>query len=392
MSSSGISDKHSLLLVGTSYLFRDVVDTSSVAGKPTYVLNSEETLGTLKTFKELPNSVPTIGEPANDNLLTAGVGSAPDSLPALPVGRISADTPEQVLAYLSKVIEYEQDTTNSNWKKKVLHLSDHDLSTSYAGNLTTVASKVTGPPFSGSVIEKHRVIPGPSNVPESVDIDSIVNAGIGVMTYYGHGTALKTNFDFGYASDVSRGYNNKGKYPINIYAACGVGNVFIDRPAQHVVSDWLLTPDKGAVAALALSTYGYASFEDDFLPVLYNGLFKNVSDANSTTFGTSILNVYRQFYEDHPNEGQLITNVIHERILFGDPALRILRVDPSCKSSNQVAGGVTSGQSDSKQAENLLVASNVIAATASAKYHAGIEVKLANNFVVKSGGIFRGYI
>ena len=109
--SEGVSNKSNLLLVGTSYGFRDVADTSGVNGILGYS-PGKRNVGTLKTFKELPTTVPTLGEPGNGNLLTTGIGTAPDKLPGIPVGRISADSAQQVLNYLSKIIEYEQDSSS----------------------------------------------------------------------------------------------------------------------------------------------------------------------------------------------------------------------------------------------------------------------------------------
>jgi hypothetical protein len=50
--------------------------------------------------------VPTFGNPASDNLLTADPGL--DEIPRVPIGRISAINADEVTVYLAKVIQYEQ--------------------------------------------------------------------------------------------------------------------------------------------------------------------------------------------------------------------------------------------------------------------------------------------
>ncbi|MBK5271099.1 MAG: hypothetical protein JJE22_08810, partial [Bacteroidia bacterium] len=79
--------------------------------------------------------VPTFGNPASDNLLTADPGL--NEIPKVPIGRISAITADEVSIYLAKVIQYEQVQASSSplikdqsWKKNVVHVigaSDDNL-------------------------------------------------------------------------------------------------------------------------------------------------------------------------------------------------------------------------------------------------------------------------
>ena len=67
--------------------------------------------------------VMTMGFPSSDAAFSAGLNGFPQDVPALPTGRVNAGTPAEVLAYLDKVIEYEQTPADALWRKNILHLS-----------------------------------------------------------------------------------------------------------------------------------------------------------------------------------------------------------------------------------------------------------------------------
>ncbi len=70
---------------------------------------------------ELPDLVPSAGYPGGDINYTAGLkGTTYD--PAIPMGRLTAITPDQVAAYLNKVKELEAAPLQP-WAKEILHLS-----------------------------------------------------------------------------------------------------------------------------------------------------------------------------------------------------------------------------------------------------------------------------
>lgn len=82
-----------------------------------------------KMKRELPYEVPTIGYPASDMLLVEGIAGAEKNAPAIPVGRLSAFTDQQVLDYLQKVKDYEHNGAGDyRWRKDVLHLNGGEIS------------------------------------------------------------------------------------------------------------------------------------------------------------------------------------------------------------------------------------------------------------------------
>ena len=66
--------------------------------------------------------VPTAGWPASDMAFSAGLQGIPYA-PAIPTGRLTASTADQVAGYLNKIKETEAAPFDALWRKNLLHLS-----------------------------------------------------------------------------------------------------------------------------------------------------------------------------------------------------------------------------------------------------------------------------
>lgn len=307
-------------------------------------------LGRSNTFtermtREIPDEVPTIGFPGSDLLLTDGLGGAPQDVPAIPVGRVAAINNQQVLDYLAKVQKYEEQT-NLAWRKNVVHISGGKSSweiSQYANYLNAIAYAVTGIPFSGTVVQKVKNVTTANVVPMSF-APELNGAGVGMMSYFGHGGVDKTDYDPGYVSDPAKGYNNPDNYTVLFYNGCGVNNVFSGRnglfgtspstSVRPVSLDWLLAPNKGAILVFGNSWESFAATSNEYLDRLYPTIFSK-TDAERGTIGKILQNVASQTKLEMGYTYALDTLVytyqydadranIHQILLQGDPALRIL--------------------------------------------------------------------
>lgn len=136
---------------------------------------------------------------------------------------------------------------------------------------------------------------------QSLNITAAINAGAGMLTYFGHSVPYQTDYNFGYVSDVNKGYANSGKYPVMFYNGCDILNVFSNNNAETVNSstsraqslDWLLSANKGAVAVFGNSWAGYASSCNDFLQKLYPLIFSQ-TDVDRQTLGNILREVSLQ--------------------------------------------------------------------------------------------------
>lgn len=286
-----------------------------------------------KMVRELPGEVPTLGFPGSDALLVEGIAGAADNVPAIPVGRLSAVTNQNITDYLQKVKAYEaQEPGESGWRKKVLHLSGGKTTSEivqlrdYLRNLEPMVVKGI---MGGTV--KSYVKQQPTEEVEYLDISKEVNEGVGMITFFGHGSTVITDPDIGYARDVARGYRNQNKYPVLYFNGCGVGNVFSNRfnanPASPKAGDritlsldWLVAPDRGAIAVIASSFESFVSPGVTYLHSLYQHMFENAATAGLPIgqIHLAVANDILSKYNDKYNIAY-----VHQSLLQGDPALRL---------------------------------------------------------------------
>ncbi len=296
-----------------------------------------------KVVKELPDEVPTVGFPGSDLLLVDGLRGTPDDVPAIPVGRISAQTDAEVNAYLAKIQAYEAEKTVA-WRRNVLHISGgKDLGeiNQFGGYLSTIGTTVASSPFNGSVTAKLKT--QAADVIEELNIaNEINNTGMGMISYFGHGSTYRTDLNPGYVTDPGKGYNNT-KFPVLFYNGCGVNNVFsglfattVNTSSSRPLSlDWLLAPGKGAIVVFGNTWDAYASTSNEYLDRLYPVIFSK-TDKDRGTIGQILQDVALQTklakgYTYNPGQNSRVAAYydadranIHQVLLQGDPALKIL--------------------------------------------------------------------
>ncbi|WP_460635327.1 putative type IX secretion system sortase PorU2 [Larkinella harenae] len=275
-------------------------------------------------FRKNPNQyyldlVPTIGNvPGSDILLTAGLANFPENVPAMATGRLNVLYPFEVLNYTAKVREFERNAANEPWRKDILHLSGGRTEAEqvafkrildegkgfaqqqYLGSLVTTQTKKTDEPV------------------ERIDISDKVNKGLSMISFFGHSSPTSTDLDIGYASDPLFGYRNKGRYPLMFFNGCGIGNIFYG--GTVLSTNWVISPDKGAIAILAHCFEGFTTPLNTFTREFYKTLF-----TDSTYFSKPIGVVHQETTRRvmaATNEALQITNA-HQMVLQGDPALRL---------------------------------------------------------------------
>jgi hypothetical protein len=286
-----------------------------------------------RIIRELPNEVPTVGFPGSDLLLVEGLAGSQKETPAIPVGRLSALTNQHVYDYLDKVKEFEDGSDEDvSWQKNILHLNGgHSaLEINQLKNILDSLAPVAQNGLTGAKV-KHFVKQQGIQEVEQVNITPEVNSGIGLLTYFGHGSTTVTDLNIGYATDASRAYSNRGKYPLMYFNGCGVGNVFSGRfntsPSSSdriaLSLDWILAPKRGTIAILANTFEAYVSSTAKYLQYLYKAMF-----LDSETSNMSIGNLQREVAKRILSDGNDFRDVgnIHQTMLQGDPALHMTGV------------------------------------------------------------------
>jgi hypothetical protein len=157
---------------------------------------------------------------------------------------------------------------------------------------------------------------------QRMDLSEELNAGVSLLTYFGHGSLSSNELDFGYVSDPNFGYANAGKYPLLLINGCEYSNAF--GPSYSQGEDWLLTPKKGAIGVLSTSSLGVDLFLKRYTEIWYKQLFAVASAAKPLSLGEVMLRTEREFLLRYGSSPENLTQ-LSQYLLLGDPAVRIMR-------------------------------------------------------------------
>ena len=257
--------------------------------------------------------IPGFGLPGSDILYVTGFGDAFD--PSLAVGRITAISPADVTAYLNKVIEHESLAFDDLWRKRILQLSGGQN----AGELTQFANYVQsfGNTAENGLLggETKNVSKSTTETVEFVNINSEVDQGVGMITFFGHSGPSVTDIEVGAVET----YNNQGRYPaVFLVNGCNAGEIYAG--SRSFGEPWVLTPNKGSMSFIAHSDLAFAS---NLRP--YSQLFYEAAYDDPTTFGSPIgeliSEVGRRFLDNGLGKGS--QSQVYGMVLQADPALRV---------------------------------------------------------------------
>lgn len=256
--------------------------------------------------------VPTIGFPASDNMMFAGLDGTGLEAP-FAIGRLAAVTDEQVLNYLDKLKTYES-TGNEAWRKNIFHLSggrDKVENVEYRSYLETFAGIVKEPFMGGvvSTVAKDDALPVSSNWKEF--IINKYNEGVSFSSYFGHGALEALELEIGEADE----YSNYGKYPVMYYLGCILGNSYTDKIGRG--ERFIFEKDKGAIAWMGGTSYGFTSYLFSYARAVY-------SRFNGVDYGKSIGEIIQNVTKNYQNQGDLFNEMqCLQTSLQGDPAIKI---------------------------------------------------------------------
>lgn len=272
--------------------------------------------------------VPTFGNPAADNLLTA-VGSS--SVPLTPIGRISVISKSEVTAYLNKVREYEQlQTTTSpwiadmSWRKNVVHVTgaSDDVTTDILLSALNGQKQIIEDSLYGGHV--YTFTKNSSYTVEQLSsnlLTSLFNNGLSLLTYFGHSSASTLEFSL----ENPQNYTNPGKYPVLIVMGCNAGNFYGFNPirlsTKETISEkYVLAPDRGSIAFLASTHLGIVHYLDIYNTNMYEGLART---EYGNTLGEVMDNAITQVFGITTENDFYARFQCEQFTLHGDPAIRM---------------------------------------------------------------------
>lgn len=249
--------------------------------------------------------VPTYGYPCSDTPFVINQNSS--------IGRLPAETNADVQAYLNKVIAFEKEDNTYLGRKQLLHLSggrygvEQNLFRNYLDSLADIAQKQN---FTVRTIGKQT-----DAYVEVRNVSEEINQGLGMITLFGHSAIGQLDLDIGYVSNPDLGYHNQDKYPFALVNGCDAGDFFTEKKALS--TDWVLSPNRGAIAFMAHTHLAYPNSLYTFSKTFYQQLFQ---ENLSQTLGE----VHAQVIKNQSADPYLKTT-LQQFTLQGDPAIRLFK-------------------------------------------------------------------
>jgi len=229
----------------------------------------------------------------------------PGARPVLAIGRLPAQTAEQMAAMVAKILAYEKGDASAPWRHQAFFAADND-EPGFAEQAGTLTKALSG--YDSQVV--------------TVDKDGAARAsllkafgdGTGLISYFGHGSLnLWAQEKIFSVEDVAK-LSNKDRLPLVLTLTCLSG--FFQHPTTVSLGETLLrAPNGGAAAVIAPSS---ASTLDQ-QKVLADGLAEMLSSPDVKTIGDALLGAQSHLVDAAAGTNEILLTYN----LLGDPAMRI---------------------------------------------------------------------
>ncbi|MFK7907462.1 MAG: C25 family cysteine peptidase, partial [Chitinophagales bacterium] len=275
---------------------------------------------TPSTFRA--NLIPTFGHQPSDIILTARTFN--DYRPQVAVGRLSANTPEDVANYFHKIQQYEDIAACSieerTWRKNALFQTVGDDEDEYSitkSYLEKYQPILESSHFGGNVLD----LQAGKNYDPLFATTPFIERGIGLLHFFGHSTGQI------WKSDVLKNVNayeqSAPRFPFIFSSSSFTGNIFKSTNSDPSMSEnWVRTKNKGAIGYLGTVSFHWIKGEDVFYTELYNQMSQtNYNQPIGKILKETIESVYMTD-ENAPLYNELRATV-EQHAYEGDPALVI---------------------------------------------------------------------
>lgn len=320
--------------IKTELVLKSVAGTTAAAIK-TYITNYLVTNPTLKYVllvgdaAEIPSPVTVYGD--SDN--SYGYISGSDSYPELFVGRFSASTNTHVQIMVNRTVNYEQTPqASATWYKKGIAIAsdqgpgdDAEMDYEHQRGLRSQMLAYTYNNYSENFDGSQGGIDLAGN-PTAASIGSQIDAGVGIITYTGHGSdfAFSTS---GYSATNITTLNNTTAHPFIWSVACVNGNFVLN--ATCFAEGWLRagTPaaPEGALATLMSTINQSWNPPMEGQDAMVNILVESAAGNIKRTFGGLSMNGCMQMNDAYGTGGDEMTDTWN---LFGDPSVMVFTDTP----------------------------------------------------------------
>jgi hypothetical protein len=245
---------------------------------------------------------------ASDNRLADLAGN--DGVPELALGRIPVETPEQLDAYIDKIIGYEL-SSGEAWHRRVVVAADNPDDT---GDYPTDGEKYIRLLPESLVV--NRIYLSEMSADQAFELlMANLHSGVSMVTYLGHaGLTQLANEGLLRSSDVP-GLTNGNRLPVIAVMGCHLGNFWLPG-YPSLAEDLVLHGEGGAAAVWSPVGLSYSPRRR----VLGEAYLEAVYQEGIETLGDAVLHALRVAATHHAAGNR---EVLDTQVLLGDPALRL---------------------------------------------------------------------
>ncbi len=277
--------------------------------------------------------LPTWGSPPSDNVMMARNST---DVPVIPVGRLAAETGAQVRTYLTKIEEVEgernlpQTAQARSWMKNILHLGGGRNSSEQnviRAALNAMSDIAVQPRYGANVESFFKTSTSPIQAAQSAYLDSLINGGVSMITFFGHSSANSFDFNLDYPS----AYQNHRRYPLILALGCYGGTIF--ESGQRISEEFVFEPDAGASVFVASVGAAALGALNDFA----NKFYRNMGGLHYGKGGALLMQKTIEALETSNSYTTTVQMAAHYMCYHGDPAFNInAQVRPDYYIDNQL--------------------------------------------------------
>lgn len=305
----------------------------------------------------------------SDNFYTEIVGN--DEVPDIILGKISAENATHVTTQVNKFIQYEENPAVTTHFDQFLGIAssegpgeDNEYDYEHIRNIDNKLQAFTY--TSGyELFEGSQGGLDASGNPTAANVSTAVNAGVGIITYCGHGSETSwgtTNFSNSHINNLI----NYNMLPFIISTACLNGK-YVN---QTCFAEAWLRATKNGQSTGAVSTV-MSTMSQPWNPPMVgqDEMIRLLTGAENTTvkrtFGGIVFNGLAKMHEVYPTTSSQGLQTMRTWVIFGDPTLQVRTAVPqllTVSHNSQIFAGVTQLQVSSpvENAKVVLTKGNII--------------------------------
>ena len=266
----------------------------------------------------------TLGETAADNRYVSIIGD--DVLADLNLGRLSVNTAAEAEAFIEKILAYETNPPEGDWKRQILAIADKPDYFPKPAHYPLISERLLRDLFPSAPFSAEEVYwqwTYTDFTEARAAIQNAFNNGIFLVNYIGHGAYTFWGWDlheenFLFGTDDIPSLQPQNKLPVILAMTCMEGYYLSPNPYssdQEALAEVITrTQGKGAVASWSPTGWGSVSGHD----VLDRGFFRAVYQGETSLVGEATHTGLLDLWATGNN-----LDLLDTFLLFGDPAMRL---------------------------------------------------------------------